>query len=842
MPPAKEARRSARGEASIPGRSVPPEGEALMSRMNVVRVRPTGLGKRVSVTRRMRGWARWVLAAAAPLVVGVCHAAPPNDDCVDALPLTDPVTTFCTIGATTDGPPLPVACDEGTGLTFVADIWYSFAAPSSGTVCISTCGVADFDTRLAVYKGSCSALTLVACSDDAPGCGVQSRTLFTAAAGQQFLVRVGGHGAEGCGSLVVSALTCATCPPSSHSCFTVGGPGCADTDCCLAVCAVSPFCCTAAWDTLCIVQADELTACSDSQYACPGASAPVPNDCAPECLPLNELAVVTFDTTGATTDGPPTDCAYIRDIWYCITAPSTGQLEVTVSDATFDPVVALYDVGSSMSFDPDQLPAYLLQCGDARHDGTESIFLASSTVGEVYLIQVAGSLTPGSAQAGTGILTVRFEVPLVNSGPTVPALYDPASQGNFALTNVGFFTGVSVPGASGPTLFAQAFSLADSGSNEDWSIDEIHVAGCIPGMPGCVGACAPGGPDCPPSFVLNDSIVVTIWERDGLTAPEDGDQVTTIVQPFPTPNELADTSVQDEDLFLALDPPMLLPPGDYWFTAYATGATGGAPAGFVWLTNATGDVIPVTNAAGPAVYRSASFPATDFELYALNPSLQLASASGDDPLKLYSQGMRMLGDLGELSVCDRIRTKVEGAGTLLERVLEKKAELGVGNQGQLQQLAQQMYQQSAEARGLLEGAKAQLGGLGVGDARGKPCPEIDVQGATKNASQASDALEWLLATLAEMIDDTDVSTEELEVYLKELDGHLDGAVIQIQLAAQNASPCPADITGDGTVNGADLAEILARWGQPGTGDFDEDGGVDGGDLTVVLGAWGPCPS
>jgi hypothetical protein len=58
--------------------------------------------------------------------------------------------------------------------------------------------------------------------------------------------------------------------------------------------------------------------------------------------------------------------------------------------------------------------------------------------------------------------------------------------------------------------------------------------------------------------------------------------------------------------------------------------------------------------------------------------------------------------------------------------------------------------------------------------------------------------------------------------------------------------CPADLTGNGVVNGADLAELLAVWGPCNGGacaaaDFNDDGVVNGADLTVMLGNWGPCP-
>ena len=52
--------------------------------------------------------------------------------------------------------------------------------------------------------------------------------------------------------------------------------------------------------------------------------------------------------------------------------------------------------------------------------------------------------------------------------------------------------------------------------------------------------------------------------------------------------------------------------------------------------------------------------------------------------------------------------------------------------------------------------------------------------------------------------------------------------------------CPADLSGDGAVDGADLGALLAAWGRSGAADLNGDGTVDGGDLGVLLAAWGPC--
>ena len=52
-------------------------------------------------------------------------------------------------------------------------------------------------------------------------------------------------------------------------------------------------------------------------------------------------------------------------------------------------------------------------------------------------------------------------------------------------------------------------------------------------------------------------------------------------------------------------------------------------------------------------------------------------------------------------------------------------------------------------------------------------------------------------------------------------------------------PASADITGDGIVNGSDLAIFVAGWGQSASpADITGDGIVNGADLAIIIGAWG----
>ena len=65
------------------------------------------------------------------------------------------------------------------------------------------------------------------------------------------------------------------------------------------------------------------------------------------------------------------------------------------------------------------------------------------------------------------------------------------------------------------------------------------------------------------------------------------------------------------------------------------------------------------------------------------------------------------------------------------------------------------------------------------------------------------------------------------------------APVDMDTAALTLVPAnPADLNGDGSVNGADLGIMLGGWGQPGPTDLNHDGTTDGPDLGMLLGSWG----
>jgi len=113
-----------------------------------------------------------------------------NDLCSGAIVITNASYTNVqsTAAATSFGDPTP-DCVDGFG----HGVWYQFTAPVAGLLVVDTFG-SDFDTGLAIYTGSCDALTEVACNDDFGG--VTSQVTLPTTAGTTYLILAGGYDAD----------------------------------------------------------------------------------------------------------------------------------------------------------------------------------------------------------------------------------------------------------------------------------------------------------------------------------------------------------------------------------------------------------------------------------------------------------------------------------------------------------------------------------------------------------------------------------------------------------------------------------------------------------------------
>ena len=189
--------------------------------------------------------------------------------------------TFSTVGSAPNVQ-LPPGCDLGSPSdgTIHRAAWFRFTPAASGRVRISTCGAANFNTRLAVLRGceTGPSADVVACNDDSAACpGFTSSLTFDAVAGTVYRVVVGGYDASsaGIGSLVIDTDPVeAACGDVQQPCCAPGaGPFCSDGSCCSLVCNEDPFCCAEQWDQFCAQRAGVVCgACGAGQCELLGAT------------------------------------------------------------------------------------------------------------------------------------------------------------------------------------------------------------------------------------------------------------------------------------------------------------------------------------------------------------------------------------------------------------------------------------------------------------------------------------------------------------------------------------------------------------------------------------------
>jgi hypothetical protein len=145
-----------------------------------------------------------------------------NDSCSifsSVFAVTNGTWPFTTVGANTSGSPESACMAVGSDEIF-DDVFFSYTATCDGTVTVSTCTSASFDTRIAVYLGcgylgsplgACNLDTILGCNDDADGCDTGSILTVPVNAGQCYRIRVGGftENLEGHGTFsIVCNSTC----------------------------------------------------------------------------------------------------------------------------------------------------------------------------------------------------------------------------------------------------------------------------------------------------------------------------------------------------------------------------------------------------------------------------------------------------------------------------------------------------------------------------------------------------------------------------------------------------------------------------------------------------------
>jgi hypothetical protein len=143
---------------------------------------------------------------------------PPNDDCSGATPLT--VNTPCSFSTQTNefATDSSVA-DPGCAGYAGADVWFSVIVPASGNFVIDTDTGDIFDGGMAIYSGTCAALTLIECDDDDSDNGfMPSISLTGRTPGETIYIRFWEYGNDNQGTFSICVSEPAPAPANDEPC------------------------------------------------------------------------------------------------------------------------------------------------------------------------------------------------------------------------------------------------------------------------------------------------------------------------------------------------------------------------------------------------------------------------------------------------------------------------------------------------------------------------------------------------------------------------------------------------------------------------------------------------
>ncbi|MCC6322902.1 MAG: S8 family serine peptidase [Phycisphaerales bacterium] len=96
-------------------------------------------------------------------------------------------------------------------------VWYAYVPQCSGTLDINTHG-SNYDTVLAVFRGSCISATQVGCNDDFGGQLTSQVTDLSVIAGFTYLIKVSAYGANGAGGTLDFNFAYTPTPPVNDVC------------------------------------------------------------------------------------------------------------------------------------------------------------------------------------------------------------------------------------------------------------------------------------------------------------------------------------------------------------------------------------------------------------------------------------------------------------------------------------------------------------------------------------------------------------------------------------------------------------------------------------------------
>ena len=806
---------------------------------------------------------------------------PDGSSCTNAIPAIAGLNPFNTAGST-ENVNLAGLCDPGSaGDDILHRVrWFTYTASASNDVEVSTCGLAPFDTRLAVFA-NCSTTSVIACNDDSTGCAGYTSTLrFAATAGSTYKIAVGGFDVASAGSgqlmLTPNAPPPPACGTSINSCCAPNTtPFCSDQSCCALVCAEDPYCCAidGAWDASCANQASILcTSCGAGTCQLPASTSTEAEPCGSslnggcESTPFAAQAI----SIGARVAGTFWADADNRDTdWYRIQVPSLSTLTLNlyskgpgrvflVDDTCPGAVIAASDPGAA------SCPASVVQCvlpGTYRIVVAMTVFSGfpcSDAANTKYVLSVDSAPCDATAPSNDDCATAQavpasggsygFDTRLANSSN---AALDPTCDEGNGITFVKDVWYAWTPAAGVARISTCGTASLDTRLAVYLGCSGSTVA-CNDDFTGCSGFTSRvdllsdgntsyrirlGGYDSAGTGTISFAVIPQLANDECSGALPISPGTTTFSTEDATTSTPPLSSLCEEGFGLSFVK-------DVWYRYQA---------------NASGQVVVSTCSSAEFDTRLAAYSSCNGTLIACNDDTtgctsltsRMTFTASAGSTYLLRVGGHTGGGTGTISLVAGGTGGGAPTNDTCTTALTVPPTGGSVNFDSSLAVSDAPTSSSGTCAGSgffndvwFSWTPATRGNATISTCAGAQfdtrmelwtgCP-----GTGGSVIACNDDYCGNLSAMTVAVECGTPYMVRIGSYSASAFGP--GILTVVPGSVQCSGPCPADLNHDQHVDGADLAMTLANWGNPGTGDLNGDGVVNGTDLGLFLSGWGPCP-
>ncbi|MBK8584176.1 MAG: PKD domain-containing protein [Bacteroidetes bacterium] len=153
------------------------------------------------------------------LYSSTAFAQPANDDPCNATPLTAGANCNYSNSTNNNATNTPGVPNPGCATYLGADVWFSVTVPASGSVVLDSRTGGMTDGGMAVYSGTCNALTLISCDDDGSTNGLMpSLTISNRPPGSTLFIRFWSFAGLDDGTFGICATINTPLPPTNQDC------------------------------------------------------------------------------------------------------------------------------------------------------------------------------------------------------------------------------------------------------------------------------------------------------------------------------------------------------------------------------------------------------------------------------------------------------------------------------------------------------------------------------------------------------------------------------------------------------------------------------------------------